>query len=1143
MSTSTDIKRVLYSILLILIVSVSGYGAERLVLNHSDQFEVVKVKGRYVTYVVGNVEFETETGLIHCDSARWIRGENVVLNGNVHIDDEKYNISADSVLYDMAIGEMLALGQQVELWSYKDSIFASGTHAYLDENSQDFYMEQRPVMFINYPDTANMIEVIADRIDYASTTKDAQAYGDVKISSQEFSSTSNCAKMNTTGDVVDLFEDPIAYKGDSKISGKLISVYFTDNVLEYIDVIDSARGEFKEPVDTVKEYYDESILSGKRITLFFEDGLLNNVLCYGQAYSWYYPSARGKLEKQENSVSGDTIRFFVEEEQLQNVQVTGGAIGQYISEKRKVVDSVVQKTIDTIEYNGQFIDYAIHDSLITLKRQAHVTSGLVALDAHQIDFDTKNNLVEAFSADVQADTIVNPYYLSNEIQPNIIPVRLQDAQEEVFGDYLLYSIDTEKGRIIQSKTNYRTGYYYGERLVREQDEIYYVHSGRYTTCDATEPHFHFKSSDMKLMENNKLIAKPVIFYVERIPVFALPYYIFPLKKGRHSGILPFTFGQFERGERYVKNIGYYWAASEYWDWQGALDYYDQNNTINFRNRVNFAKRYALQGYLLGNYTRVTRYNSSAASEIKDTRWEIAGNYQHTVTPSFNISAYANFVSDPSYKLDYSQNIEERQNRSLTSRASFSKSFSNNISLSGNVSHNENLDTETRSDILPYLKLSLPSVYPFGSGSIDDNGRAVQKWYHKFIFRYTPDITNSSNRSTYTQYDTLFVDTSFVMDTLGNIIDTSYTAAIDSLSIRTRRHYAVWNHNPSLNLPTIMLGNYLNIIPSFSYSESWIKVFETDQSRDAGIDATTYRTYTYNAAVKANTKLYGTVYPNMFGLVGLRHVIQPSVTYSYRPEINRHAEVRSFTGAGVGSAKSQNLIFGLSQSFHAKVKKNEVESNYQLLTISSSFSYNLENETRPYSNLSTTFLSTALPIVNNLSANMVHSFYAPGTDILDFWSPYLLSFRLNTSLNLAGGSFLFDDASDKQIQQGADSVSQLHPGVPAGGRNGKGWSLVANYSYQESGRGASWSKDSFIYFTLRFYLTPSTQITYTQRYDIDRKITTSNSVNIIRKIHCWTGSIYWVPTGSNRGFGFKLYVTDMPEIKLDNNYDSFTDKFQ
>jgi lipopolysaccharide assembly outer membrane protein LptD (OstA) len=1135
-------KLTLKIILLIVLLSLSinGQSAEKepLILEHSDQFEIIQKDGRYVTFVIGKVHFKSGSGDIYCDSARWIKGENVTLNGNVVVRDTAYYMSSDSVLYDMTKDEFTAFGDDVILWTYKDSVYASGTKAFYNDENGYFIMDNNPEMYIKYPDTSSMIKILAQQIEHFPELEIAEAKGDVKISSQEFSAEANRAVMKTKDDLLELYDKPTARKEDSHISGESIFINFKDDKINLIDVIDSAKGEFSQIVDSVNGYTDKSKLSGQRILMEFENGEMYHIICYNQAYSWFYPSPRGSNKSEENSVSGDTIHLYIDQNQLTKVDVAGGVIGRYTVSDKSMLDTVLVQKVDTIDYNSTEIEYDILDSLITLKKSAFVKSGVVSLEAHQIEFDTDRKTIEAYSADVDADTIVDPYLLSSKIQPNIIPVRLKDKKEEILGDYLLYSIDTEKGRIVQSKANYDQGYYYGTKLIRESKEIYYVDDGRYTTCDADEPHFHFRAGSMKLMENDKLIAKPIVFYIEKVPVLALPFYVFPIKKGRHSGFLPFSFGQFERGERYIKNVGYYWAASDYWDWQGAFDYYENRRTLNFYSRINFAKRYVLNGYVAGNYTKETKYNSSVAEEFDDTRWSFQGNYSHIFSPSFNLNAYGSFGSDPVYTQDFTQNLEERKERSLKSQVSFNKKFGKSVSLTGNISHTDNLDRESRIDVLPSLNLSLPTLYPFGSGSKSTSGALTQKWYQKFSLRYNPSLNNYSSRNTLKSFDTLSVDTIVIVDTVTMLPDTSIIVNGDTVSFRTRKQYMVISHNPVIYLPQIKLGQLLNVVPSFSYNEVWLKVRRTDQSDSAGIDPSKlYRTNSMRLSIDANTSLYGAIYPNMLGIVGLRHVITPRVRYSYSPDINKHPEVRAYTGAGTGSSKSRTLFFSLNQLFQAKVKDYEKEKTIQLLSVTSSFSYDYEKEEKPLSNLSTSIRSSALPLIDNLSASMTHTFYNPETGEENFWSPYLLSFSLQASLRLNGKNFFFDDVN--QIPQGKDSISQLNDFKNIS-KQPSGWSFSASYGYNQSGRGASLRKSSFINFNLNFNLTKNTSISYNQNYLIDKKIIASSSVNIIRRLHCWVGSIYWVPIGTNRGVGFRLFVSGIPDIKFDNNYSGFTE---
>ncbi len=940
--------------------------------------------------------------------------------------------------------------------------------------------------------------------------------------------------MLSDGNLLDLFDKPTIQKGESVISGELISIHLQNHQIEFIDVLDSAHADFKEPIDSSSEFYNQSILSGNRIKLFFKNGLMDNILCYGQAYSWYFPSALGKNEYQENTVSGDTIKFIIQNDELQTIHVIGGSQGQYMSGKSQVVDSNVVMVIDTIEYRSNYIEYALTDSLISLKEKAYVKSGAVALDAHLIDFATDKKIIEAFSADITADTIVNPYYLSEQIQPNIIPVLLKDGDEEIFGNYLLYSIETEKGRIIQTKTDFTEGMYYGKKLYREQKDIYYVKEGRFTTCDADEPHFHFKSSNMKMIEGKRLIAKPVVFYIESIPLLKLPFYIFPLEKGRHSGLLPFSFGKFERGERYVKNVGYYWAASDFIDFKTAFDYYEDRRTLNINQRINFKKRYVLNGDIDGNYARTTSYNSEFGQEVSEPRWTINGNYSHIFSPDFNIRANGSFQSDSRYQSDFSQNLEELTNRSLRSQISFSKRFSKTVSLTGSMSHTVNLDLESRDDLLPSLALSLPAFYPFGAGKRNNEGKMEYKFYNSIYLRYNPSLRHTSNRSTIAEV----VDTTFIIDTIS--LDTTFI--IDSTdSYRTRKRYAVMTHQPSLALPQLRFGHFLHLTPSLNYSETWVKVYETDQSIDAAIDASKiYRSYSYSANVSANTELYGAIYPNMFGLIGLRHVITPSASFSYSPQIeNADPEVRTFTGSGLSSSRRRFLSFNLRNLLQAKVKSGEQEKNVDVVLFKSSFTYDLENDTRPLSDLISSFSSSALPIISGFSGSMKHSFYNPTDSTEHFWSPFLESFSVSASFHLAGNKFFFDDMYESTQDSKSPKGKKTKEELTKNNQASSGWSFSANYSYRESGFNSTWTKSSFINFTLNFKLTPSTAISYRQNYNIARKLTSSNSVNVTRKIHCWTGSMYWVPIGTNRGFGFKLSVTDLPEIKLDNNHDSFT----
>ena len=1166
---------------LVLLASVDAEAqsssSKRMHIQYADAWEFIFSSQQDTTFVSGSVVIEIGNSLVYCDSAMWAKGELVMLWGRVVVEDPEFHLVGDSVRYDLINRRVLALGDYVELWSRPDSLFAVGTHAFYDRELKYFYMMNRPTVYMNYPDSARMVEIIADFVEYDAAGEYAEAEGDVKISSTEFSSTSDCAVMHPKENKLDLFGGPTVKRKRSEVKGRFISISSEGGVIRQVDVVDSAYAEFAEPINPLEKEFDRSILSGNRMLLDFAGGELHGVTCYGQAYSWYYPAPVGP-EENENSVSGDTIRFTVANEQLNRVEVTGGAVGTYLSTKLhstveekpdstnladttlKILDTVITRVTDTIDYNSDYISYSLIDSVISLESHAGTTSGAVSLEAYKIQLNTRTRIIEAYSAAVSTDTATGDNRFETELQPNDIPVVLKDKNQNLFGDYLEYSIDTEKGRILTSKSQYQTGFFYGQELYRQHKNIYYLDDGIYTTCNAEEPHFHFKSKNLKLIEDNKLIARPVVMNIGRLPILVIPYYVFPLEKGRHSGILPFRLGNLERGERYITNVGYYWAASQYWDWQGAIDYYDERSRLNFYSKVNYKKLYAFDGSISGNWGRETALDDNYR-EYGTSRWTFKASHNHTVTPSFKFSATGSIQSDPKYYTDYSTNLTDRLNRTVRSTFNGTKKFGSSVSVSATVTHDNYLDTESRDDILPRLNVTLPSIHPLGSGGRSESGALERHWYNELVVTYRPAFVNASYRDTYDSLknavyaDSITFDTVITIDPETELADTTitedtttYLASQDTVSYRSRKKFSRFDHVVTVSFPQ-KIAKYFVFNPTFNYSENWMKVHRTDQSDDAGIDASTgYRSYTYTAAARLSTKLYGTIYPNILGLIGFRQVIEPSVQYSYTPENDRHPTISSYTGGSARSgSRSQKIGVTLSHDYQAKVKSGESERNLDLVSVSHSFSYDFEKEERKFSALSTTVRSNLLRNIQ-FNASMTHDLYKDASsDELDFFNPRLTYFQANASISLAGSQFLFDDLQEtREIPRGADSASMLTedflPGQSSTIGN-SGWNLSATLNFSESGiHTDSYRKTSSIQLSLNFYLTPTTRVDYSQYYNFVDKKTITNQVSIVKTLHCWTGTFHWVPTGSTKGWGFRLFVTALPAIKIDNSQSSLNSSY-
>ena len=141
-----------------------------------------------------------------------------------------------------------------------------------------------------------------------------------------------------------------------------------------------------------------------------------------------------------------------------------------------------------------------------------------------------------------------------------------DNGEEYAGQRIDYNFRTKRGRVLYGETSIDGGIYYGAKIKRVGTEMAYIEDGVFTTCEAPHPHFYFTSPQMKVIANDKLFLDPVIWYVEDIPVFAIPFGLFvSLERGRRSGLLLPT-PLFSSNRGFVLNgLGYYFAISDYLD--------------------------------------------------------------------------------------------------------------------------------------------------------------------------------------------------------------------------------------------------------------------------------------------------------------------------------------------------------------------------------------------------------------------------------------------------------------------------------------------------------------------------------------------------------------------------------------------------
>ncbi|KAA3660216.1 MAG: LPS-assembly protein LptD, partial [Calditrichaeota bacterium] len=179
---------------------------------------------------------------------------------------------------------------------------------------------------------------------------------------------------------------------------------------------------------------------------------------------------------------------------------------------------------------------------------------------------------------------------------------LKDGQQEITGERMVYNFDSQKGIIEKGRAELDGGYFTGTQIKRVDKKVLNVTSGTYTTCKEEHPHFHFWARRMKMIMSERIIAKPIVLYISKIPIAYLPFAMFPTKSGRKSGVLIPRYGESSTEGKFLKGLGYYWAINDYLDAKTTADYYDQSGWL-FRGGLNYNKRYSYSGRISGSWTR------------------------------------------------------------------------------------------------------------------------------------------------------------------------------------------------------------------------------------------------------------------------------------------------------------------------------------------------------------------------------------------------------------------------------------------------------------------------------------------------------------------------------------------------------------
>jgi len=1061
-------------------------------LLNADFSELRLEKDNVMINLIGNVIFKHGDLNLRSHRAVWYRtAGQVVFIDSVRIEDPDQVLTAERVTYHKNSRKVVADGNVV-LFSKKEDAKVTGGHGEYDRVKKLVLFTQTPSLILKPNRGDNTITVTAELLEYHVDEEEGIAREKVCITKADMTATCDEATWINREERIILEGEPEAEKENDRLTGEKIEIIIQDDQVEEIKVAGNARASHLEIIDSSSQATRESFLAGKKMIFLLQDEKLKQVKSCGNATSIYYPQSTREAEEKfsvdKNEASGDTIDLFLSDERLNRVLIKGGALGTYTFPSEKTSDS--SNVEDTIRYSAEKIDYKIEKDLITLQGQGNLRYEQVSLSAGKIFYHTEEQILVAEGTKTRR---------GEEEAWEGSPV-LQDGKDEIKGERMSYDLRSRRGKVKAGVTSIQRGTYKGELLRKITDQMLLADKGTYTTCDLYEPHFHFYTRRMKIMAKDKVIARPVVLYIGHLPVAAIPYYVFPIKPGRHSGFLTFDLGNLEAGERFIRNLGYYWAASDYWDLKTAFDYYEGSGWM-IKSQARYAKRYVLSGSVAGSYNYSSSWDLTSLTKRRSHRWDLTFNHRHTLSPTLSLSASGTFLSDKDYWRDLNLDPVERRNRSLYSQAHLGKRWSSS-SVTLALDHRWNLDTDDRSLNLPAIRFTRPSL-PLFPLKEKEEGEADRRWYNSVYYSFSSNFVNYQDRRKREGYF-------------------------------DRKKFAVSDHHLSLSAPQKLFG-WLVLNPGFRYQETWYYVFKTNLSGSV-LGNTSARRGTYSANVSANTVLYGTFHPRIGKLLGIRHVMTPNMNFVWQPEFTREKEYLSYTGRGGSDAKRKAMSFGLSNLLQIKTKSTkegeEGEKKLDLFSLNFSSGYNFLAKQHKLSNLSTTLRSYAVKNVD-LAFSMIHDFY-DRSGALKLLSPRWLSFSLDTRINLRGS---WEESKVERIEEG-ETFGEKET-FETGNYEADGflatvtqsWSINISHRYSKMRGGG---KTHWASVSLVFPLTRHWRLSYLNRYDFSENKITEQTFEFYRDMHCWEGRFTWIATGYREGYYFRINIKALPEIKIEKS---------
>ena len=229
----------------------------------------------------------------------------------------------------------------------------------------------------------------------------------------------------------------------------------------------------------------------------------------------------------------------------------------------------------------------------------------------------------------------------------------------ISGNRLYLNINTQTGIIHQGTLFYEQGplYIKGNKIEKTSENTYRVDDVQVTGCDLCDPDWSISGKDVHITIDGYARLWHGRMSVKNVPIFYTPYFIFPVKQDRQSGLL-FPFVEHSSRKGWLYQQPFYWAIGNSCDATIYTTFMEKRGIMNgleFRYNTGIhSKGTFMIDYLddrqqeTVDNTSVWGYHNDDYLRLESKRYWIRTKIDHPMFFKTMLHLDADWISDPDY---------------------------------------------------------------------------------------------------------------------------------------------------------------------------------------------------------------------------------------------------------------------------------------------------------------------------------------------------------------------------------------------------------------------------------------------------------------------------------------------------------------